>query len=250
MKNGAKTKTLADWQAANDQYLTAAVAWVRLLLERHAQDRPQQRAANNLSSGFSASSDNSTGSYISDSDSTDQEAASTSGPAHEAIPQKPKTRRKPRKKEESESSSSESIQPAGYDEYQEYGESAPILSMPVDVHDEQIEMAARKMEEAQAHMDPPPALVLLSQRLGLSRFEKEILLLCVAVELDTRIAGLCAEVQRNPVRPYPTFSVALTIFLEAAWEALSPEQPLALLAARRDQPAGQPAAHHRCAAGG
>ena len=87
-------------------------------------------------------------------------------------------------------------------------------------------MAARKMEEAQAHMDPPPALVLLSQRLGLSRFEKEILLLCVAVELDTRIAGLCAEVQRNPARPYPTFSVALTIFLEAAWEALSPEQPL------------------------
>ena len=149
MKNGAKTKTLADWQAANDQYLTAAVAWVRLLLERYAQDRPQQQTANNLSSGFSANSDSSAGSYILDSDSTDQEAASTSGPAgYESAPQKPKTRRKPRKKAEGESSSSESIQPAGYDEYQEYGESAPILTMPVDAHDEQIELAARKMAEA------------------------------------------------------------------------------------------------------
>src|SRR5262245_6150148 len=40
--------------------------------------------------------------------------------------------------------------------------------------------------------EPPPALVLLSRRFGLSPFEQDVLLLCAAMELDTRIASLCA----------------------------------------------------------
>ncbi|MEM6353974.1 MAG: ATP-binding protein, partial [Cyanobacteria bacterium P01_D01_bin.14] len=73
---------------------------------------------------------------------------------------------------------------------------------------------------------PPPALLLLSQRLGLSVFEQEILLLCAAMELDTRIAGLCAQAQNNLNAPYPTFALAFALFDEPAWEVLSPERPL------------------------
>jgi hypothetical protein len=73
-------------------------------------------------------------------------------------------------------------------------------------------------------MEPPPALVILSQRLGLSRFEQEVLLLCAAMELDTGIAGLCARAQGDQNRPYPTF--ALVLFDGAAWDVLSPERPL------------------------
>ncbi|MEM9267059.1 MAG: ATP-binding protein [Cyanobacteria bacterium P01_F01_bin.13] len=73
---------------------------------------------------------------------------------------------------------------------------------------------------------PPPALVLLSQRFGLSRFEQEVLFLCVAMELDTRIANRCAQVQQNPNAPYPTFALAFAIFTDPAWDVLSPERPL------------------------
>ncbi|KAF3886738.1 MULTISPECIES: ATP-binding protein [Nostocales] len=75
-------------------------------------------------------------------------------------------------------------------------------------------------------MNPPAALMLLSHKLGLSRFEQQVLLLCVAIELDTRIARLCAKAQDNEYQPYPTFALALSLFDEPAWEALSWESPL------------------------
>ena len=37
--------------------------------------------------------------------------------------------------------------------------------------------------------------VILSRRLGLGTFEEQILLLCAAMELDTRIGSLCAQAQ-------------------------------------------------------
>ncbi|MGH7495328.1 MAG: ATP-binding protein, partial [bacterium] len=91
--------------------------------------------------------------------------------------------------------------------------------------DLEIAQAAEAMIAAEA-ADPPPALAILSQRFGLSRFEKEVLLLCVAMELDTRLAGLCSRAQDDPNQRYPTFALAMALFDEPAWEALSPEQPL------------------------
>jgi ATP-dependent 26S proteasome regulatory subunit len=70
------------------------------------------------------------------------------------------------------------------------------------------------------------ALTILSERLGLSAFERNILLLCAAMELDTRIAALCARAQDDSNKPFPTFALALTLFEEASWDALSPERPL------------------------
>ena len=74
--------------------------------------------------------------------------------------------------------------------------------------------------------EAPPALVLLAQRLGLSEFERQVLLLCAAMELDTRIPGLCARAQQDPAPPFPTFALALALFDEPAWDVLSPERPL------------------------
>ena len=72
----------------------------------------------------------------------------------------------------------------------------------------------------------PPMLMLLAQRFRLTDFERHMLLLCTAMELDTRIAGLCARAQGDPGRPYPTFALALTAFDHPAWDVLSPERPL------------------------
>ena len=71
-----------------------------------------------------------------------------------------------------------------------------------------------------------PALVLLGQHFNLSLFERDVLLLCAAMEFDTRIAGMCARAQDDPNKSYPTFALALALFDEPAWDALSPERPL------------------------
>jgi ATPase family associated with various cellular activities (AAA) len=72
----------------------------------------------------------------------------------------------------------------------------------------------------------PPALTLLVQRLGLTTFERNVLLLCAGMELDPSIPGLCAQAQGDPLRPYPTFALAMTLFKDPSWDALSPERPL------------------------
>jgi len=89
----------------------------------------------------------------------------------------------------------------------------------------ELKESAARMAEAET-IDPPPALLILGQRLGLSQFEREVLLLCAAVELDTRIAGLCAQGQGDLSRPHPTFALAMALFDDPAWDALSPERPL------------------------
>jgi hypothetical protein len=75
-------------------------------------------------------------------------------------------------------------------------------------------------------MDPGPALHILGDRLDLTPFEREVLLLCAAIEFDTRIAGLCAAAQGDSTRDHPTFALALALFDDPAWDVLSPLRPL------------------------
>jgi hypothetical protein len=96
---------------------------------------------------------------------------------------------------------------------------------PETITDKQVAKAAQEMQEALEQM-PSPAMVILSQRLGLSSFEQKVLLLCAAIELDTHIPTLCARAQDNPHQPHPTFALVLTLFDEPAWDVLSPERPL------------------------
>ena len=75
---------------------------------------------------------------------------------------------------------------------------------------------------AAENSSPPPELVRLGQILGLSSFERHILLLCAAMELDPQMGTLCAHAQNDPGLAYPTFSLALSALPEPAWDALSP----------------------------
>lgn len=75
-------------------------------------------------------------------------------------------------------------------------------------------------------MSVPPALETLCGAFGLSHFERDILLLCAGVELDARFTRLCAAVQGDTMRAYPTFSLALAAFAESHWSALAPNAPL------------------------
>ena len=86
--------------------------------------------------------------------------------------------------------------------------------------------AARVAMDAAANIDPPPALTALGERLAMAPFEQELLLLCVALELDPAIGALCARVQRDERLAHPTFALALGMFDDATWDALSPKRPL------------------------
>ncbi|MGC2108251.1 MAG: ATP-binding protein [Candidatus Korobacteraceae bacterium] len=92
--------------------------------------------------------------------------------------------------------------------------------------DSQVSEGASQASSIAAQMSPPPALVLLGQRLGLTPFEQNLLLLCVAMEVDVSIAGLCAQAQADVNRPYPTFALAFALFQNPSWDAISPERPL------------------------
>ena len=93
------------------------------------------------------------------------------------------------------------------------------------INNETIELAQQKVIELEAD-NLKPALNLLANRLGLTKFEQHVLALCAAMELDTRIADLCANVPGNLNKPYPTFRLAFKLFDPPDWNALSPHAPL------------------------
>ena len=147
--------TTASWLDENAEYLSAAIAWLRLLLERASPAESDTRA--------SAKKD-----------------SKASGSAHS---------------------------------------------------DDPIQKAAARMESLAAGMQSSPALLLLGDVLGLSRFELDILLLCAAAEFDPSMRQLCADASRcllseGGASESPTFALALALFKSPSWDALSPERAL------------------------
>ena len=73
--------------------------------------------------------------------------------------------------------------------------------------------------------EPGSALDTLCACLGLTTFERDILVLAAAAELDATTASRCAAAG-DPARPHPTFSLALATLPEPHWSALTPVGPL------------------------
>lgn len=74
-------------------------------------------------------------------------------------------------------------------------------------------------------MNPPPAIETLSKTFNLTPFEQKILLLCAGTELESHLAEVLYENNRNE-GGQPTFALALSSFDEAHWSAISPAAPL------------------------
>jgi hypothetical protein len=74
--------------------------------------------------------------------------------------------------------------------------------------------------------EPAPLLQRVAALFGLSRFERDILLLCAGIELDARFPTLCAAAHGDARRSYPSFSLALAVLPDAHWSALAPDAPL------------------------
>jgi hypothetical protein len=191
------------WQKGNDAYLAAVVAWLHLRLKRLAQ-RPAETATHVERSA---------------------QEASTPGPSAVAPPATAKKswlsgmfqgHGSQISAETPQREDSTSARP-------DFGQSTEEI--PNAPSDDPLTQAAATMQAAAQALDPPPPALMLQRLLGLSNFELEILLLCMAMELDTQTADLCAHAQ-GKARSYPTFALTMALFDDPAWEALSPERPL------------------------
>ena len=184
--------TPANWQSNNMRYLTAAVAWVRTLLERQARlEHPVTIVL---------------------PPSPPPPPAEPPAPPEEVetLPFWERRRRKP----------AHQLPPSPPPRLFVSGQPPSAAEGHPTVEQAAADLAAA------SETTPSPAALMLAQRLGLSAFERDVLLLCAALELDTGLASLCGLAQGDPNRPYPTFALAFTLFNNSSWDALSPERPL------------------------
>ncbi|MFF8958230.1 AAA family ATPase [Streptomyces sp. NPDC014894] len=72
----------------------------------------------------------------------------------------------------------------------------------------------------------PRTLRALADCFGLTPFEREIVLLAAAAELDPTAGARCAAASGAPERAHPTFSLALAALADPHWSALTPVAPL------------------------
>ncbi|AFZ10980.1 AAA ATPase central domain protein (plasmid) [Oscillatoria nigro-viridis PCC 7112] len=82
------------------------------------------------------------------------------------------------------------------------------------------------IEVAETLLPKPSALQQLCREFKLSDFERNVLLLCVATELDPCFADLCAQAQESAALSYPTFNLAMSALSMPHWDAISPDSPL------------------------
>ena len=159
-------KQLPDWISINEQYLSAMLVWLRLLLQQTIQNTEHEKTESKSEIAVT-----SWGRWFS----------RKKAPATVSYDHKPKG--------------------------------------------DEIDKARQAMAALEQN-DPPPAMVLLSQALGLSTFDTQVLALCTAMELDTGIGELCAKAQNDHNKPYPTFALSFVLFDDPDWNVLTPQAPL------------------------
>ena len=207
----------SQWQAANDQYLADALADMRARLQRLAAQQGAELPIANTQSAAAAN-------------------AAASAPVVNAPPSAPSGNVKHASwlmwMFGEHATQKVSPPPALPDEAAQPAQ----LSIDLDVAASDSTPASTATSDAKS--SPPssaepsasaaftPALVLLAQRLGLSGFERDVFLLCMCMELDTRMPALCAQAQHDPGKPWPTFALAFAVLDGPSWDALSPERPL------------------------
>jgi hypothetical protein len=180
-----------DFQSVNERYLAASLRWLRLLLVRAAATAPPAPPA-------------------------PPAIADPSAGAGTLVPAPEQQRRSWGRRRPAYAPPLPTPTPA------RERKALPVLT---DVTDEQIATAAAERDAA-AEADAAPALVELAERLSLSPFERDLLLLCVAIELDPAVAPLCARAQGAAGPSYPTFALALGVLPDPTWDALSPQHGL------------------------
>ncbi|HUP60706.1 MAG TPA: ATP-binding protein [Thermoanaerobaculia bacterium] len=86
--------------------------------------------------------------------------------------------------------------------------------------------AEERLRETAEAMEFPSALGQLGDAFGLAPFERDVLLLCAAVELEGTFGNAIAAAAGDAQQTAPTFGLALSMLPDAHWSALAPHAPL------------------------
>lgn len=86
-------------------------------------------------------------------------------------------------------------------------------------------VAQGELKQAFESLPAPAALDILAALFSLSPFERNIVLMCAGMELDSTFDSLWDTIQGD-LRLFPTFSLALAALPGAHWSALAPDAPL------------------------
>ncbi len=92
--------------------------------------------------------------------------------------------------------------------------------------DDQAQPPAAALEQIRQSTQPPPAIDTLAAIFDLSPFERDLLLLCAGLEMDSSLAARCGEALGRPQCTSITFALALATLPGAHWSALAPTAPL------------------------
>ena len=92
--------------------------------------------------------------------------------------------------------------------------------------DGMLDAAQTDVAVLRAAMPAPAAIDTLAELFKLSAFERDLLLLTAGVEMDARIAALCAQGHGQPQRPWASFGLALAALPQPHWSAIAPQEPL------------------------
>lgn len=89
-----------------------------------------------------------------------------------------------------------------------------------------LEVAETHAALLRASMPAPAAIDSLAELFKLSAFERDLLLLVAGVEMDARLASLCAQGHGLPQRAWASFGLALAVLPQPHWSAIAPQEPL------------------------
>ena len=101
---------------------------------------------------------------------------------------------------------------------------AAVHERVVSLSNGAVEQGGTAAEAARVDMPSPAALDMLCELFSLTTFERDVLLLCAGVELDSSCASDCARASGGVKSP--TFSLALAALADSHWSAVSPAGPL------------------------
>jgi hypothetical protein len=111
------------------------------------------------------------------------------------------------------------------------------MTAPLTEHQQVLAAAIARVRVRLEFADAPPpaaplaadgvaALDVLTSNLHLTAFERDLLVLAAAAELDGPTAALLVNAGADPRRPAVTFNMALQLLDEPHWSAFSPSAPL------------------------
>ncbi|MEM9538864.1 MAG: ATP-binding protein [Cyanobacteria bacterium P01_E01_bin.42] len=110
-----------------------------------------------------------------------------------------------------------------------YWESQQVLRQGIDRMGDILECYLQGKTPSQPELEPLPPTSTLAQlcdRFSLSPFERDILLLCMGMEIQPHFHSLCAQAQGNAQKNYLSLGLALSVCPNAQWRVLSPQSPL------------------------